>query len=108
MKQSKYWQKKHLWIIGLTKRTTSTSQKQTQRSYWELRPRISCFNSSREGDLYEQVHRVAMDSRVGPRMGNAFMCSIEGQLKIQNKTPAFYKRYVDDTLRKTPDAPTAS
>ena len=41
-------------------------------------------------------------------MANTFMCGIEEQLEIQNKMPAFYKRYVDDTLSKMPDATAAS
>ena len=41
-------------------------------------------------------------------MANTFMCGIEEQLEIQNKMPAFYKRYVDDTLSKMPDATAVS
>ncbi|KAL9953158.1 hypothetical protein ACROYT_G040528 [Oculina patagonica] len=41
-------------------------------------------------------------------MANTFMCGIEEQLEIQNKMPAFYKRYVDDTLSKMPDVTAAS
>ena len=39
-----------------------------------------------------------MGSPLGPLMANALMCNIEEKLKNQNKMPAFYKRYVDDTL----------
>ena len=61
-----------------------------------------------EGNLYEQVDVVAMDSPLGPLMANAFMCNIEKQLETENKMPAFYKRYVDDTLSAMPDVETAS
>ena len=49
-----------------------------------------------------------MSSPPGPLMANAFMCNIEEQLTNQNKMPAFYKRYVDDTLSKMPDVSSAS
>ena len=58
--------------------------------------------------LYEQVDGVAMGSPLGPLMADAFMCNIEEQLTNQNKMPNFYKRYVDDTLSKMPDAEAAS
>ena len=60
------------------------------------------------GDLYEQIDRVAMGSPLGPLMANAFMCSIEEKLAHENKLPNFYKRYVDDTFALVPDltAPT--
>ena len=61
-----------------------------------------------EGNLYEQVDGVAMGSPLGPLMANAFMCNIEEKLKNQDKMPAFYKRYVDDTLSKMPDVSSAS
>ena len=61
-----------------------------------------------EGNLYEQVDGVAMGSPLGPPMANAFMCNIEKQLETENKMPAFYKRYVDDTLSAMPDFETAS
>ena len=61
-----------------------------------------------EGNLYEQVDGVAMGSPLGPLMANAFMCHIEEKLKNQNKMPAFYKRYVDDTLSKMPDVSSTS
>ncbi|KAL9952277.1 hypothetical protein ACROYT_G039507 [Oculina patagonica] len=48
-----------------------------------------------------------MGSPLGPLMANTFMCGIEEQLEIQNKMPAFYKRYVDDTLSKMPNATAA-
>ena len=41
-------------------------------------------------------------------MANAFMCSIEKQLEARSKMPAFYKRYVDDTLSTMPNEETAS
>ena len=49
-----------------------------------------------------------MGSPLGPLMANAFMCNIEEQLETENKVPAFYKRYVDDTLSAMPDVETAS
>ena len=60
-----------------------------------------------EGNLYEQVDGVAMGSPLGPLMANAFMCNIEKQLETENKMPAFYKRYVDDTLSAMPDVEAA-
>ena len=39
-----------------------------------------------------------MGSPLGPLLANTFMCSLEEQLKLQNKLPSYYKRYVDDTL----------
>jgi len=42
---------------------------------------------------------VAMGSTLGPIMAKAFMCNIE---ENQNKMPAFYKRYVNNTLSKMP------
>ena len=61
-----------------------------------------------EGNLSEQVDGVAMGSTLRLLMANAFMCNIEEKLKNQNKMPAFYKRYVDDTLSKMPDVSSAS
>ena len=58
--------------------------------------------------LYEQVEGVAMGSPLGPLMANAFMCNIEEQLETENKMPAFYKRYVDDTPSAIPDFETAN
>ena len=46
---------------------------------------------------------VAMGSPLGPLVANAFLCSIEEQLERENKLPAFYRRYVDDTLSSVPD-----
>jgi len=51
------------------------------------------------------VDGVAMGSPLGPLMANAF---IEEKLKKQNKMPAIFKRYVDDTLSKMPDVSSAS
>ena len=39
-----------------------------------------------------------MGSPLGPLMANTFLCSLEKQLKLRNKLPSFYRRYVDDTL----------
>ena len=61
-----------------------------------------------EGDLFEQTDGVAMGSPLGPLMANTFMCNIEKQLEARNKMPAFYKRYVDDTLSTMPNEETAS
>ena len=61
-----------------------------------------------EGNLYEQVDGVAMGSPLGPLMANSFMCNIEKQLETENKMPAFYKRYVDDTLSTMSNSETAS
>ena len=61
-----------------------------------------------QGALYEQVDGVAMGSPLRPLMANAFMCNIEEQFTNQNKMPAFYKRYVDDTLSIMPDVQAAS
>ena len=61
-----------------------------------------------KGNLYKQVDGVAMGSPLGPLMANAFMCNVKKQLTNQNKMPAFYKRYVDDTLSKMPDVSSAS
>ena len=61
-----------------------------------------------EGNLYEQVDGAAMGSPLGPLMAISFMCNIEKQLETENKMPAFYKRYVDDTLSTMPDSETAS
>ena len=61
-----------------------------------------------EGNLYEQVDGVAMGSPLGPLMANSFMCNIEEQLETEHKMPAFYKRYVDDTLSALPNFETDS
>ena len=55
------------------------------------------------GELYEQSEGVAMGSPLGPLMANTFMCSLEEQLKLRNKLPSYYRRYVDDTLTTTKD-----
>ncbi|XP_068671463.1 uncharacterized protein [Montipora foliosa] len=55
------------------------------------------------GELYEQSEGVAMGSPLGPLMANTFMCSLEEQLKLQNKLPSYYRRYVDDTLTTMKD-----
>ena len=44
-----------------------------------------------------------MGSPLGPLMANTFMCSLEEQLKLQNKLPSYYRRYVDDTLTTMKD-----
>ena len=50
------------------------------------------------GELYEQSEGVAMGSPLGSLMPNTFMCSLEEQLKLRDKLPSYYKRYLDDTL----------
>ncbi|XP_068680280.1 uncharacterized protein [Montipora foliosa] len=55
------------------------------------------------GELYEQSEGVAMGSPLGRLMANTFMCSLEEQLKLQNKLPSYYRRYVDDTLTTMKD-----
>ena len=61
-----------------------------------------------EGNLYEQVDGVAMDSPLGPLIANAFMWNIEEKLTNQNKIPVFYKGYVNDTSSKMPDVSSVS
>ena len=39
-----------------------------------------------------------MGSPLGPLMANTFMCSVEEKLKLRDKLPSYYKRYVDYTL----------
>ena len=39
-----------------------------------------------------------MGSPLGPLMANAFMCNLEEKLLSTGDLPAFYRRYVDDTL----------
>jgi len=46
------------------------------------------------------VDGVATGSPLGLLMANAFMCNIEEQLANQNKMPAFFNRFVNDTLSK--------
>ena len=60
------------------------------------------------GELYEQTDGVAMGSPLGPLLDNAFMCYIENQLEQKNMIPSFYRRYVDDTLVKMPNAESAT
>ena len=50
------------------------------------------------GQLYEQTDGVTMGSPLGPLMANVFMCSIEETLECEGKLPAYYRRFVDDTL----------
>ena len=44
-----------------------------------------------EGNLYEQVDRVAMGSPLGPLMANAFMCNIEEKIGTPKQDASFYK-----------------
>ena len=46
---------------------------------------------------------IAMGSPLGPLMANTFMCSLEEQLKLQNKLPSHYRLYVDDSLTTMKD-----
>ena len=55
------------------------------------------------GILYEQIDGVAMGSPLGPLLANVFMCSIEERLEREGKIPAYYRRYVDDTLTVLPN-----
>ena len=48
-----------------------------------------------------------MGSPLGPLMANAFLCSIEEKLELDNKLPDFYRRCVDDTLATMKDVPAA-
>ena len=45
---------------------------------------------------------------LGPLMTNAFVCNSEEKLDNQIEMPAFYKRYVEDTLSKMPNVSSAS
>ena len=54
------------------------------------------------GALYEQTDGVAMGSPLGPLLANVFMSHIEESLEREDKLPAFYRRYVDDTLTICP------
>ena len=51
-----------------------------------------------DGQLYGQIDGVAMGSPLGPLFANFFICHIEDILQVNGKLPAYYKRYVDDTL----------
>lgn len=59
-------------------------------------------------ELYEQTNGVAMGSPLGPLLANVFMCHIENQVEQKNMIPSFYRRYVDDTLVKMPNAESAT
>jgi len=48
-----------------------------------------------------------MGSPLGPLVANTFMCSLEEQLKLRDKLPSYYKRYVDDTLTVMKDEESA-
>ena len=45
---------------------------------------------------------------LSPLLANAFMCYIENQLEQNNMIPSFYRRHVDDTLVKMPNAESAT
>lgn len=60
------------------------------------------------GQLYEQTDGVTMGSPLGPLMANVFMCSIEETLKLKGKLPAYYRRYMDDTLPIVPNIASAN
>ena len=51
-----------------------------------------------DGNLYEQVDGVAMDSPLVPLMADTFMTSIEAKLKADGNILDFNKRCVDDTF----------
>ena len=44
-----------------------------------------------------------MGSPVGPLLANFFMCHIKDILQVNGKLPAYYERYVDDTLTTLPN-----
>lgn len=46
---------------------------------------------------------VIMGSFLGPLMANTLMCHIKEKLENTQKMPAFYNRYINDTLGKMPD-----
>ena len=52
-----------------------------------------------DGELYQQVDRVAMESPLGPTLANIFLCHYE-DIWLRNCLleckPSYYKRYVDD------------
>ena len=56
-----------------------------------------------DGQLYEQIDGVAMESLLGPLLANFFMCHIEDILQVNGKLPAYNKRCVDDTLTIMPN-----
>ena len=60
------------------------------------------------GQLYEQTDDVAMGSPLGPLLANVFMCRIEETLERDGKMPAYYRRYVDDTLTIVPNIASAN
>ena len=45
-------------------------------------------------DFHDKFEGVAMGSPLGPLMANTFTCSLEEQLKLRDKLPSYYKRYV--------------
>ena len=55
-----------------------------------------------------QTDGVAMDSSLGPLMGNVFMCHLEDKLARDGMVPSLYKRYVDDTLARMPNTDAAA
>ena len=49
------------------------------------------------------IDGVATGSPLGPHLANFFMCHIEDILQVNGKLPAYYKRYVDDTMSIMPN-----
>ena len=49
-----------------------------------------------------------MGSPLGSLLANVFMSSLEEKLELEGKLPAYYRRYVDDTLTVMPDITTAT
>ena len=102
MKPSIFWQKRLLPTTGLINTTYNLNI--TKSALIELltiakKDQLFQFN----GELYEQSEGVAMGFPLGPLMANTFMCSLEEQLKLRDKLPSYYKRYVDDTLTAMKD-----
>ncbi|XP_015774439.1 PREDICTED: uncharacterized protein LOC107352642 [Acropora digitifera] len=61
-----------------------------------------------DGQLYEETDGVAMGSPRDPLMPNVFMCHLEDKLARDVMVPSLYKRYVNDTLARMPNADAAA
>ena len=82
-------------MIGLMKHTTLLSKQDlVDLLMASTNDQLSLFN----GQLYEQTDGLAIGSPLGPLVANVFICSIEEILEREGKMPAYYGRYVDDTL----------
>ena len=49
-----------------------------------------------------------MGSPLEPLLANIFMSSLKEKLELEPKLPAYYRRYVDDTVTVMPDITTAT